>query len=86
MEMQFKKGYYSIRDKISDVMKDPEGAKILSETVGKYAGGSEGSKIPDGMMKMIQNMSVEAVAKMAGRRFPKSALYELNEKLGTVRK
>jgi para-nitrobenzyl esterase len=86
VEMQFKKGYYSVKDKISDIMKNPEGAKVLTETVGKYAGGPQEAKLSDGMMKMVQNMSVEAVSKMAGKRFPKSALYELNEKLGTIKK
>ncbi|MEG2116360.1 MAG: glycoside hydrolase family 2 TIM barrel-domain containing protein, partial [Clostridia bacterium] len=91
-EINFKypAGYYSVKDKISDVMKNPKGAEImhnLIEEVGKsFGGGKESMELPKGMMKMMGSFTFERLAKMAGEKFSQEKLYEINCILNTIKK
>lgn len=90
-EMEFKEGYFSVKDKLKDIMAHPEGSVLIAEMMNKMmasaAGGKENTpKIGKAMMKMMGNMSMEQLMKMAGKRVPEGALAMVNEMLSKIEK
>lgn len=81
--MEFKEGYFSIRDSIGAIWEN-EGAKTILDEL--FSRGMPGNKPNPGMMKMIQGMKVEVVLKMAGKKVPAGAAEFVNEKLQQVKK
>lgn len=90
-EVSVVEGYFSINDKLGDVMANQEGAaliqKLMDTVIDSMAGESSGGiKISKGMMKMLSSMTFESIGKMAGGRLPKGAMYELNKELNKIKK
>ena len=90
-EMSFKEGYFSVKDKLKDIMAHPEGAEFVTEMMNKMMAqivGKQGEqpKIGKAMMKMMGNMSMEQLIKMAGKKVPEGALFMLNEMLSKISK
>ena len=87
-KLEFPEGYFSIKDKISDIVKTPEGKALFDElSVGLAAQMGDGMpKMDDSLMRMVGSFTIQRIAKMAGDKFPKEALVSLNEKLNKIKK
>lgn len=88
--MEFRPGYFSIRDKMGEISKNPEGARLIEELV-STARASRGdvaaSAAPSPMMqKMLDNTTVEGLVKMAAGAITGEMVVELNQKLCRIRK
>ncbi len=89
-KMEFPEGYFSIRDKIGDIMDNPEGKALLEEMLGRAmtAGGVADSmpKMDEGMMKMARSFTIERIARMIGDKLPAEALVSINQELNKIKK
>lgn len=83
--LEFKDGYFSVKDKMGEVLAHPEAGAILQDMMAG-AMGSAGMKPNKAMMKMLANMTFEQIAKMAGKKMPKGTLQMVNEKLNKIKK
>lgn len=81
--LEFKEGYFSIKDTIGAIWENEEAKEIFAALIAK---GMPGNKPNPGMMKMLQGMKVEVVLKMAGKKLPAGAAEFVNEKLQQVKK
>lgn len=88
-------GYFSLNDKIGDIVKSPEGAKLFGELMKNFGSkGGESKGTPklagDGFMKMAQNFSVKRMLSMSttagGPKVSKEQMLAINEKLNKIRK
>lgn len=90
VEFRFPEGYFSIRDKIGDLMKHPQAAALVGQVMQGMASGDSamGSqfKTSDAMLKMAMAFTIERIALMLGDKIPREMLYALNEKLNKIRK
>ncbi len=88
-------GYYSLNDKMSDVMKSPEGQALFMELM-KGAGGPMGSNDSffkeenmGAMMQMMGGFTVVRLLKLLGAAnvsLTKEQMLELNDKLNKIKK
>lgn len=85
-EGDYREGYFSVRDKIGDIMKNEQGAALLAVIMEQAGSQNPGLKINKFMLRMIQGMSLQAVAEMAGERFPPEALQRINAALMQIKK
>ncbi|MGL5972298.1 MAG: glycoside hydrolase family 2 TIM barrel-domain containing protein [Oscillospiraceae bacterium] len=76
--LEFKEGYYSIKDTIGDVMKS-EAAMSVFENI--MSAGMGGLKPNPGMLKMLQGMKIEVILKMAGKKVPENMHIMINAEL-----
>ncbi len=89
---KYPEGYYSIRDKISVLMADPQTAPIVQEAMAgaMQGGGSMASMAPKGddnpMAEFTRMMRLGDMLKMAGSAFSAEAKLELNQKLNAIKK
>lgn len=79
--LEFKEGYFSIRNTIKEVMENEEAKEILMGVFGS----SGGFKPNPGMMKMIEVMKVELIIGMVGKKIPKNAKYIINAQLQKIK-
>lgn len=89
VEFLYPDGYFSIKDKIGDIIETNEGKAIFDDIlkgVKDMMGGKEDFKVNDGMIKMMRSFTLVRIAKMAGDKFPKEKLYEINCKLNQIKK
>jgi len=88
-KMNYPKGYYSIKDKISVLAANPQTAAILQETMAKAMSGGAMGMVSGGMGKEMQEfmnmMTLGNMLKMAGA-LTGDETYELNEKLNKIAK
>ena len=88
--MTFKEGYFSIKDKIKDIMANEQGKAVMDAFIAKMmesmASGENKIEIPKGAMKMMGGFSIERIAKLVGDKIPASAIVEINEALQQVKK
>ncbi|MDE5671419.1 MAG: DUF4982 domain-containing protein, partial [Eubacterium sp.] len=84
-EPQFPEGYFSIKDKIGDIMKVPEGEKFINEMIEKITT-EMGMNISKGMMNMAKGFTIERVFDMAGSRVPEKVKPWVNSKLNKIKK
>lgn len=84
-ELQFPEGYFSIKDKIGDIMKVPEGEKFINEMIEKITA-EMGMNISKGMMNMAKGFTIEKVFDMAGSRVPEKVKPWINSKLNQIKK
>ena len=90
-ELEFKEGYYSVKDKSSDIMAHPEGLVLITDLMGKMmasmsGGKNDAPKMGKSMMKMMGNMSLEQLLKMFGKKAPAGTLSMVNEMLVKISK
>ena len=88
LDMTFNEGYFSIRDKIKNIMANPEGKAVMDQFINgmmeKMA--SSGMELPAGAMKMLESFSIERIGKLAGDKFPAESIAELNKVLQKIKK
>ncbi len=88
------KGYFSLNDKLSDIMKNETGRKVFSGLMKKIGEAGEGGKVAgfemnDAMMKMMEGFTVIRLTGLlgtAGVNFTKEQLLELNSELNKIKK
>ena len=99
-EIDMPEGYFSINDKLSDIMSVPEGQQfVASFSAGlmkrmKGSDGKEGEaagfKVNEGMMKMMSGFTVKRLLSMMGMAgngaVSKEEMLELNRQLNRIRK
>ena len=93
-KMNYPKGYYSIKDKISVLSANPKTAKILGAAMQKAMSGSTMSSMasPEGggmgkeMQEFMGMMTLANLLKMAGSAVSTEEKYELNEQLNKIKK
>ncbi|MBR3769633.1 MAG: beta-galactosidase, partial [Lachnospiraceae bacterium] len=93
-KLNFPKGYYSIKDKMSVLQANPQTAAILAAAMEKAMQGSTMSAMasPDGggmgkeMMEFMGMMTLNNLIKMAGAAVSADDKYELNEMLNKIKK
>ena len=88
VEMTFKEGYFSIRDKIKDIMANEQGKAVMDMFIAKMMEQMQGSgmDIPKGAMKMLGSFSIERIAKLAGDKIPANSIAEINKVLQEIKK
>lgn len=85
--MQFPEGYFSIRDKIGDILKNPQAAAMLTAAVSAMTG----MKLKGSMLKMVGNKTLEDMMGMAkdmkiGKGVPENAVKAFNAQLNKIKK
>jgi len=93
-KMNYPKGYYSIKDKVSVLAANPETAALLQAAMAKAMSGSAMSSMasPDGagmgkeMQEFMGMMTLANLFKMAGDAVSADMKYELNEQLNKIKK
>ena len=92
-KMNYPKGYYSIKDKISVLMGNPQTAQILQAAMASVMGqgtfamaSGEGSGMGKEMQEFMGMMTLANMLKMAGGAVSADAKYELNEMLNKIAK
>ncbi|MBQ7914945.1 MAG: hypothetical protein IJ322_05505, partial [Clostridia bacterium] len=88
INLTYNEGYFSIKDKIKEIMKNPEGKAVMDAFI---AGMMEqmaesGMKLPAGAMKMLESFSISRIAKLAGDRIPPESIAQINQALQKVKK
>ena len=87
MEVSINRDYFSIKDKIKDIMEHPEGAAVMNAFMEKMMEHKEGGmEIPPGAMKMVMGFTIERIAKMAKEMFPQEAVLAINKELQKIKK
>ena len=90
VKMTFNEGYFSIKDKIKDIMANEEGKAMMDAFIAKMmesmASGENKMEIPKGAMKMMGGFSIERIAKLVGDKIPSSVIVEINEALQKIKK
>lgn len=84
-ELKFNDDCFSIKDKLGDIMKCPEGRELINDWI-KRVGDETGVTLSKGMLNMIKNFTIEKAFQMAGDRVPVSLMFDINEKLIEIRK
>jgi len=85
--LQQKEGYYSVHDTVGDLMKNRKTETILY-SIGEAMKSSDGGgmKMNKMMIRMMSKMTLIKVAKLAGDKFPKGLLEQLNDELMKIKK
>lgn len=84
-------GFYSLNDKISDILKSREGQEIFGQMMGDMTGKKAmGFEINEGMMQMMGGFTMLRMLTLMGgmmdMRFTKEQLLELNARLNQIKK
>ncbi|MBR2056058.1 MAG: DUF4982 domain-containing protein, partial [Clostridia bacterium] len=94
-DFKFPEGYFSIKDKLGDIMATEEGEALISSLMDRVVktmmsgpdSQSKGEvKISKGMMKLAGGMTIERIAGMAGDKVTPDVLFEVNEMLNKIKK
>ena len=91
-KMNYPKGYYSLKDKISTLMQHPQTEAIVQEVMKKIMGSGAMSMVSfeDGMGKEMMDfmgmMTLANLLKMSGDALNADEKYELNERLNKIKK
>ena len=88
LEMTFDENYFSIRDKIKNIMANPEGKAVMDAFIAKMMSqmSESGMDLPKGAMKMLESFTIERIGKLAGDKFPAEGIAELNKVLQKIKK
>lgn len=82
-EMQFPEGYFSVRSKIKEIMKNEEAFQVLYNIVFK----ATGMKMKKAMMAMIGEKTLEEMAgMMSGKDIPQNMMAAVNAQLNKIKK
>lgn len=91
-KLNYPKGYYSLKDKISTLMQHPQTEAIVQEVMKKIMGSGAMSMVSfeDGMGKEMMDfmgmMTLANLLKMSGDALNADEKYELNERLNKIKK
>ncbi|MPM18724.1 hypothetical protein SDC9_65137 [bioreactor metagenome] len=86
--MEYPDGFFSIRDSIGDILKNPEGHALLSPLLQKAMAEFGGKEVAmsEQMQKMMLGFSLERLIQLAGKRFDSSMVVDLNRALNKIKK
>ncbi len=84
-EIVVREGYFTLDDKIGDIMKTPDGEKFVSEMIA-MAGKALNMNINKGMLNMAKGFTVSKVFDMAGSRLPANTKVWVSEQLSQIKK
>lgn len=84
-ELEFPEGYFSIKDKIGDILKNPDGEKFINSMIEKITA-EMNMNISKGMMNMAKSFTVEKIFDMGGARIPPEAKIFVNKELNKIKK
>ncbi|MEN6595932.1 MAG: glycoside hydrolase family 2 TIM barrel-domain containing protein [Clostridiaceae bacterium] len=86
--LAYPEGYFSIRDKIGDIMATEQGRALLEAMIESAMNGlgGRGFTLNEQMRKMAYGLSVERAIKMAGKHLESAELLALNEALNKIKK
>lgn len=85
--LEYPEGYYSIKDKISDLMANSQTAAIIGDLIkGMGQGGAGMTMEGDAMKEFMMMMRLSNMIKMAGKSFPAGLKRTLNEQLTKIKK
>ncbi len=84
-DLTFNEGYFSIKDKIGDIMKTPEGDKFISDMIEKVTE-QMNMNVSKGMLNMAKGFTVEKIFGMAGGNLPDSVKVWVNDQLQQIKK
>ncbi len=83
-------GYFSLNDKIGDILQNAEGAEVLGSLLRSVSGGkAAGFEMTEDMMNMMNGFTVLRLTALMGAanvRFTKEELLALNERLNRIGK
>jgi beta-galactosidase len=77
-ELQFPEGYYSIRDRVKDLLKDPQAEAVLKEHMA--------AMFEHSAFAMIKGFSIERIAGLAPDQFSAGYLSKINQDLTKIPK
>ncbi len=88
-KMQFPEGYFSVRDKIKDIIKNEEAYEVLANALHSMSG----MKMKKGMLLMVGDKTLEGLASMAAgmggdkaKNIPANAMQIINAQLNKIKK
>ncbi len=84
-ELTFNEGYFSIKDKLGDIMKTPEGDEFISQMLEKVTQ-QMNMNVSKGMLNMAKGFTIEKIFGMAGGNLPQSVKIWVNEQLQQIKK
>ena len=79
-------GYYSLNDKVSEIIKAPQGKALFEGILGKFL---NKKTEPQGMMQMLGSFTVLRMLNTMGaigKKMTKEQLLELNSRLNQIEK
>ena len=82
-------GFYSLNDKLGDILRSPEGAKALGGMMDQMKGKAAGIEMTQDLMQMMNGFTVLRLTSLmgtAGVNMTKEQLLELNAKLNRIRR
>ena len=89
-KLTYKEGFYSIKDKISDLLANPKTAAILMPLFSAMGGQNEMagdmSDPNNPMREFMMLMRLDSMLKMAGKMVPAGFKEDLNNKLQAIEK
>jgi len=85
-----REGYFSLNDRIGDILKTEEGRALFAGMMESMQGGSAmGFEMTEEMMQMMNGFTVLRLTSLMGTmnvKFTKEQLLEMNEKLNQIKK
>lgn len=84
LKMTKRAGYFTVSDKIGDIVKTPEGEKLLEGAI-QFVSEQMHITVGKGMLAMAKNFTIEKVVSMAGNSLPKGVMPVVNAFLQQVR-
>ena len=90
INMTFNRDYFSIKDKIKEIMAHPEGKAFMESMMAKMAesfgGEVSGFKVTPQMMKMMGGFTIERIGKMMSDKIPAELIAQANAELQKIKK
>ena len=91
---KYPKGYFSIKDKMGDMMAHPEASALLNQMMAAMAGGggagsammSSMGQMSEEMMGFLRMMRLSDALKMAGDAVPLKVKLQINQALNQIKK
>lgn len=84
-EIEFPEGVFTVKDKISDIMKNDEGKAFIDNML-EIITKEMNMSVSKGMMNMLKSFTVEKLFAMAGSRIPHSAYITISKRLNQIKK
>ena len=88
-DIETPEGYYSLNDKLEDIMASEEGKQFFVQVFQKMAGGKAGAGENPGMMQMLGSFTVLRLVGLmgtTGSKITKEQLLEINAQLNQIKK
>ena len=88
-DIETPEGYYSLNDKLEDIMASEEGKQFFTQVFQQMAGGKAGAGENPGMMQMLGSFTVLRLVGLmgtTGAKITKEQLLEINAQLNQIKK